>query len=147
LNSLDFIATTISIWIDFINNDIPTESCLLSQSDSTSATGWLKKSNFSDKEDTIVQLTAARKIAPIIMESQTCLYSQGFPGEQNDVSDACSRDFHLTDVKITNLILISVPNQIPNGFKLWKVPQEISSWPISLLLNQPQIQVWHQAPT
>jgi hypothetical protein len=147
LNSLEFAATVISIWIDYINNEIPPESCILSQSDSTSASGWLKKSNFSDKEDSLVQLTTARKIAAIILDSQTCLYSQWFPGEQNNVSDACSRDFHLSDIELTHLILSSVPNQTPNGFKLWEVPQEISLWLISLLLNQPQTQVWNQEPT
>jgi len=48
LNSLEFIATLTTIWMDFLNDGLPSESCLLSQTDSTSAAGWLKKSNFSD---------------------------------------------------------------------------------------------------
>jgi len=93
LNSLEFIATLIAIWIDKLNEDLPPESCILSQSDSTSASGWLRKSNFSDTEETLVQLTTARKIADIILDSETCLYSQWFPGEMNEVSDACSEIF------------------------------------------------------
>jgi len=147
LNALEFIATVIAIWIDKLNNDLPPESCILSQSDSSSATGWLRKSNFSDKEETIVQLTTARKVAELILDSETCLYSQWFPGDQNDVSDACSRDFHLSDNNLTHLILTSIPEQTPNGFFLSEVPQEIYSWLTSMLRQQPQQQVWSQEPT
>jgi len=70
----------------------------------------LKKSNFANAEDTFIQLTTARQIASIIIKAESCLYSQWFPGELNEVTDACSRDFHLTDLELTNLILSSVPN-------------------------------------
>jgi hypothetical protein len=40
LNSLEFLACVITIWIDIMNNNIFPEDCILSQSDSTSATGW-----------------------------------------------------------------------------------------------------------
>jgi hypothetical protein len=33
-----------------MNDNIPPEDCILSQNESTSATGWLRKSNFSDSE-------------------------------------------------------------------------------------------------
>ena len=147
LNSLEFIAILINIWIDYINGNILPESCILSQSDSTSASGWLKKSNFCDKDDVFIQLTTARQIATIILESESCLYSQWFPGEFNDVSDACSRDFHLSDIEITNLILSSIPNQVPNGFRISNPPQEIVSWLTSLLQSQPQKQEWNQQQT
>ncbi len=133
--------------IDYINGNILPESCILSQSDSTSASGWLKKSNFCDKDDVFIQLTTARQIATIILESESCLYSQWFPGKFNDVSDACSRDFHLSDIEITNLILSSIPNQVPNGFRISNPPQEIVSWLTSLLQSQPQKQEWNQQQT
>jgi hypothetical protein len=116
LNSLEFIAALITIWMDFLNDGLPSESYLLSQTDSTSAAGWLKKSNFSDSSDEIVQLITARKLASMIIDSDCCLYSQWFPGKQNDVSDACSREFHLSDSELTELILTSVPHQVPFGF-------------------------------
>jgi hypothetical protein len=37
LNSLEFIAILLSIWIDYVNNKITAESWILSQSDSTAA--------------------------------------------------------------------------------------------------------------
>jgi hypothetical protein len=62
-------------------------------------------------------------------------------------SHSCSRDFHLTDLELINLILSSVPNQVPNGSKLWNLPQEIVSWLTSLLQSQPQKMEWNQLPT
>jgi hypothetical protein len=93
LNSLEFIAALISIWIDVLNAVIIAESCILRQEDNTSATGVLKKSNFADSEDEIVQLTVAHQLASLIINAESCLFSQWFPGAQNEVSDACSRDF------------------------------------------------------
>jgi hypothetical protein len=80
LNSLEFLACVITIWIDFSENRISPEECILSQSDSTSATGWLRKSNFADADDSIVQLVTTRQLALIIIDSKSCLYSQWFPG-------------------------------------------------------------------
>jgi hypothetical protein len=78
LNSLEYIAALVTIWIDFINNNIESKSCLLSQTDSTSAAGWLKKSNFS-KENEAVQFTTSHKLASIILDTESCLFSQWFP--------------------------------------------------------------------
>jgi hypothetical protein len=75
LNSLEFIAALVTIWMNYLHGDITSESCILSQTDSTSATGWLKKSNFTDANNQIVQLTTARKIAYIILDLDSCLYS------------------------------------------------------------------------
>jgi hypothetical protein len=107
----------------------------------------VKEIKFCDKDDVFIQLTTAHQIATIILDLESCLYSQWFPGEFNDVSDACSRDFHLSDIEITNLILSSIPNQVPNGFRISNLPQEIVSWLTSLLQSQPQKQVWNQQQT
>jgi len=80
LNSLEFLACVITIWIDILNNKINPEDCILSQSDSTSATGWLRKSNFCDEKNSQVQLVTARQLATLVLNSKTCLYSQWFPG-------------------------------------------------------------------
>jgi len=55
LNSLDFIASVITIWIDNINKSIKK----VSQTDSASASGWVQKSNFSNSDDEIVKMTTA----------------------------------------------------------------------------------------
>jgi hypothetical protein len=137
INSLEFIACVITIWIDIQNNQIPQESCILSQSDSSSASGWLRKSNFSDSTDEIIQMTTARHLAHLILHSKSCLYSQWFAGDENLVSDSLSRDFHLTDFELTILITSSVPEQVPFGFQIHPLPTKIVSWVTSLLQNQP----------
>jgi len=121
------------------------ESCILSQSDSTLACGWIKKSNFSNRKDSYIQLTTARKIAFIILDSESC-YSQWLLGEMNKVSNACSRDFHLSNFKLTHLIISHIPQQVPHGFKMCPLPKEIISWLTSPLQSQPQKQEWNQQP-
>jgi hypothetical protein len=146
LNSLEFLAAMISIWVDYLENEIDAESCLLSQTDSSSAAGWIKKSNFADCENEIVQLNTARKLASIIIDTNSCLYSQWFEGDANQIADALSRDFHLTDSELTCLILRSIPEQAPFGLKIYPVPPEIYSWLICLLRNQPSKAQWSQEP-
>lgn len=75
--------------------------------------GWLWNTSFADNTEEIVQKTTARQLAKIILKNNSCLYSQWFAGEQNSVSDALSRDFHLTDESPTKLILSSTPQQAP----------------------------------
>jgi hypothetical protein len=87
LNSLEFLACMITIWINMLSNKISEESCLLSQTDSTSASGWLHKTNFADREDENVQLTTASQLANISIRTRSCLYSQCFKGDDNVVSD------------------------------------------------------------
>ncbi len=44
---LEFIASVTFIWVDINNKHNQPYECILSQTDSTSAAGWLKKSNFN----------------------------------------------------------------------------------------------------
>ena len=147
LNSLEFLACVITIWIDISNDKIVTEDCILSQSDSTSATGWLRKSNFSDSEDSFIQLVTARHLATLIIKSKSCLYSQWFPGGENLIADSLSRDFHLNDSDLSKFLLSSVPHQVPFGLNIKPLPSEISSWLISMLQNLPEKERWSKVPT
>jgi hypothetical protein len=101
LNSLEFIACMITIWVD-CSEEINSEDCILSLTDSTSAFGWLRKSNVVDKLNMQVQLTMACQLANLVIDHDCCLYRQWFTGEFNTV--AClSRDFHLNDSSLTLL--------------------------------------------
>ena len=90
INVLEFFGCLVTIWVDLLANEIPPESCILSQTDSTSAAGWMHKSSFNDKQH-LLAMTAARHLARLIMSSKTCLYSQWIQGEYNGVSDMLSR--------------------------------------------------------
>ena len=48
INMLEHIASIIGPWIDLIESNLPVFSCILSMTDSTTAAGWLRKSNFQE---------------------------------------------------------------------------------------------------
>jgi hypothetical protein len=146
LNSLEFIACMVTIWVNILNGNIDKESCILSQTDSSTAAGWLKKSNFTDREDENVQLTTARQLGQLLIDSQSCLYSQWFPGDENDIADSLSRDFNIPTQNLTKLLVSSVLNQVPFGLEILPIPTEISLWLICMLRNQPQKEQWSKAP-
>jgi len=119
----------------------------LSQTDSSSASGWLHKTNFAESDDEIAQMATARQIAYLMLENQSCLYSQWFPGDENIVSDCLSRDFHLPDKTLTIFIKSSTPSQVPFGLTINPLPKEIVSWLTNLLQNLPEKTQWSSQPT
>jgi hypothetical protein len=147
LNSLEFLSCMISIWVDSIHSRIENSDCLLCQTDSSTANGWLRKSNFADKLDVAIQLSTARQLAKLIIQTKSCLYSQWFPGEENVIADSLSRDFHIESDTLSNLLSASFPTQVPFGLKIFHLPDKIVSWLTSLLLNQPLKELWSKEPT
>jgi hypothetical protein len=147
LNSLEFLACLITTWIDILSDNIQAESCFLSQKDSTSASGWRRKSNFADAEDENVQLTTACKLASISITTKSCLYSQWLKGAKNIVPDSLSRDFHISSYVLAYLFESFVLEQVPFGLKIPPLPIEINSWLTCLLWNQPQKEQWLKEPT
>jgi len=147
LNSLEFLGCVISIWLDIFLGAIEPESCLLSQTDSTTAMGWLRKTNFADKPDEAVQLATARKLADLVLNSESCLYSQWFSGSENSIADSLSRDFHLESSHLCDLLLSHFPEQAPFGLAILPLPPDIVSWVTCLLLKQPLTVPWSKEPT
>lgn len=145
INTLEFISSVISIWIDILNNHINPNDCILSQTDSATAAGWLKKSNFLDTTSTSkfsIHLVVARKLASIVMESSTCLYAQWFLRDSNNIADALSRDHLSTNSELCASLLSLFPEQLPVGLIFLDLPEEIYSWILSLLrelANPPQL--------
>ena len=132
INTVEFIAATIGIWLEIIfNNDINYQriNCL---SDNSSAVGWLFKANFNpniqQKQDLV-----ARHMARILLESETALYSQHIPGEENIIADSLSRDFHISDINLQLLLTSLFPQMAPKHLKILEtLPREITSWLESL---------------
>jgi len=147
INSLEFLACLITIWVDASRSKIQAEDCILSQSDSTSAAGWLRKSNFADDTDEFVQLSIARKLASLMIDTRSCLYSQWFSGDENNISDSLSRDFHLNSSNLSVLLSSNFPIQAPFGLEILPLPSDIVSWATSLLQSQPQAGQWSGEPT
>jgi hypothetical protein len=101
----------------------PNGSCFLSQTDSTSAAGWLRKSNFDDRDP--LHLDIAQETAELIMSHDSCLYSQWFHGKLNEVADSLSRDHHLSDTDLLTLLHHNIPEQVPEDFKIYPLPPSI----------------------
>lgn len=127
INVKEFVSTLIGIWLELTvtNMDYARILCL---SDNNSAVGWLQKSNFdSDKQsrhDTVVM-----KLASLLLEHDTTMYPLYIKGDQNVISDALSRDFHLSDKKLTFALTSLFPTQPPTGLTLLpSLPNEITSW-------------------
>ena len=140
-NLLEHIAAIITPWVDILAGRIQQGDCALSMTDSTTSAGWLQKSNFREDDDDEVQVAAriavARAHARRYMNHGIREYSQWFPGKENCVADALSRDFHLSDVDLTHLILNNFSSQVPHSFHIVPLPSVIISWMTSLLLTLP----------
>jgi hypothetical protein len=103
---------------------------------STTAEGWLKKSNFSELGETPLQasaqIEALWKQATLFISFGIKSYSQWFKGTSNEVSDALSCDDDSDDKELT-FFCINCPSQIPSHFKTVPLPNKITSWLIALL--------------
>jgi hypothetical protein len=71
------------------------------------------------------------------MEADIKGYSQWFKGKRNNVADALSRDWHLSDDELTSLLRSHFPKHMPENFRIAPLPKEISSWMTSLLQQLP----------
>jgi hypothetical protein len=140
-NLLEHLATITSPWVDILAGRLKSQDCVLSMTDSTTAEGWLKKSNFSKLGESPIQasarIEACRKQATLFMSLGIKCYSQWFAGERNQVSDALSRDDDRSDEELTSVIKSFCPLQVPSHFEILQLPKEIISWLTALLLKLP----------
>jgi hypothetical protein len=102
------------------------------QTDSTSAGGWLQKSNFDVSTQT-AKLLISQYLARLIVASKAGLYSQWFPEDGNDVSNSMSREFNIPDTDLVSVFHHAVPQQTPQDFEIRPLPSVISSFMISLM--------------
>ena len=130
LNALEFLASYVMIFMDIHVGNTPADSCFLSQGNSTLAMGWLQKSNFNDAQP--LHLSLAHAMANLLMDHDSCLYSQWFPGKDNIVTNLLSQDTHLNDASLLTHLLSHVPKEIPEGFcicpLLPKLVSQIMTW-------------------
>ena len=108
---------------------------------STTAKGWLRKSNFTELgEDPIqasVRIKAARVQATLFMLLGLKSYSQWFEGKKNEISDALPRDKDRNNEELTLIIKLSFPTWVPSHFEIQQPPNEIILWLTVLLLKLP----------
>jgi len=130
LNVLEYMASYITIRIDIHVWHAEPGSCFLSHVDSTSAAGWMRKSSFSDA--TPIHLELSCDLMTLIMDHDSCLYSQWFEGNKNQLTDSLSCDHHLSDPDLLALLYSENPEQIPMNFKLYlllpKLVLKLTTW-------------------
>ena len=140
-NLLEHMASVITPWIDILAGRLQPGDCSLSLTDSSTSEGWSHKTNFKEDGEEPIQATTrlevARDHARHFMDAKIKDYSQWFPGKENDVADALSRDDDRDNEELTNILRSSVPQQVPSHFEIVPLPNEISSWLISVLEKLP----------
>ena len=93
INLWEFCAELVSIWIDIVEDTLNEKEYLLSIGDIKTSIKWFHK---------------AHKPAP----NKHLLYSQWFPGSTNVIPNILSRDWHLDDGKILNLLTNILPTHM-----------------------------------
>ena len=86
---------------------------------------------------TLVKLEIEQEHASRLLEFECVNYSQWFPGDSNNVADALSQDFSLSDSHLTKLLFNLIFEQVPSSFKIAPLPQEIKSFLLSTLERLP----------
>jgi hypothetical protein len=150
-NLLEHLATIVSSWLDIIEGGLKRGMWALSMGDSTTSSGWLVKSNFTDDKyedpiETKVRNIVCRHHTTLVIDHEIREYSQWFPGEENLVADSLARDNDRSDEELTRVLKYFCPQQVPENFELRSLPNEIVSWLTSLLQMlpvKPQLQEKH----
>ncbi len=90
-----------------------------------------------DPTKSTIRLEIARKHAGLFIHNIIKEYSQWFPGMKNNVADALSWNFDLSDAELTKSLRLHYPSQLPSHFQAVPLPREIELWLTSLLLRLP----------
>jgi hypothetical protein len=140
-NLLELLVAITTPWIDIIGRQLSPGDCALSMTDSTTAKGWMKNSNFSEAGDDPIQASthvdAARKYVQVFLDADVKGFSQWFVGKRNNVANTLSQEWQRTNKKLTSILRSLFPNQMPDHFKILTIPSKISCWLISLLQQLP----------
>jgi hypothetical protein len=133
-NLLEHIVSIITVWTDILAERINRGECILSMTNSSTSEGLAHKSNFNvdpidcyvDPIEATVREEVCRHFALLYIENGIRHHSQWFPGKQNDVSDALSRDTDRSDEVLTNVSHTFVPERCPSISKLYLCPSKLS---------------------
>ena len=147
LNTKEFIAAAIGALMA-LEADTCDYPCILSLSDNSSTVSWLHKSNF-DPTSSPVHNAIARWHASNLLKHNASDYSQHLAGSENHVADSLSRDFHLSDSQLLNLLTHVCPHLLPQNPQVISLPTHLSSWVGTLAQLQPNRRAldWDRKPS
>ena len=146
INFLEWLAMMVNVKLGFEWGDIGEQDCILPMGDSTSAIGWLFGVSFDERHQSVHQ-ELARDFVYKLYEEAVVLYSQHLPGLSNILADSLSRDHHLDDQSLTKLLTLLCPSQLPQNFKILRLPRKITSFISSTLARLPKRQQELPHPT
>ena len=95
--------------------------------DSSSALGWMHHSTFDPVKYPSHDIVA-RQLAMDLISSRSSLFSQHIKGSANVIADALSRDFHLSDSLLIQMIQFVYKQQVPENFTIYPLQEEIIYW-------------------
>jgi hypothetical protein len=124
-NLLEHMASVISPWIDIIAGRLKDGDCSLSMTDSTTSEGWTRKTNFKEDVGGIqatIRIEVARNHASRFMTHKIREYSQWFPGTENQITNALSRDMDRTNNELTQILLTHILCRCQLLSKLYPCP-------------------------
>ena len=109
-NVLEYLTAIITPWMDLLSGHLKCGDCTLLMTDSTTAEGWMRKSNFDKVSEDSVQATvrtdAARHHARLFMDAEIKGYSQWFARKLNNVANTLSWDWHQDGKELTSILHI-----------------------------------------
>jgi len=138
INFLEFLSCVIDLKFAYYHGEFEPGDCILSMGDSTTAAGWLHRSNFMSDDNHAIHRDLARELGLETLRYKICNYSLWFAGRLNVVGDACSRMHALTADAFTNYIKFKFPTQVPDNFRVLALPSELSSEAESWVRRQMQ---------
>ena len=127
INFLEFLTSVIDIKFAHTMGETKPGDCVLTQGDSSSAAGWLRRTNFMSEEKHSVHRELARELGLEEIRNKTCHPSGWIPGDSNDIADACSRLQDLTVTEFTHYVIKTFPSQLPPNFRISPLPDWLRS--------------------
>ena len=142
INLLEFLTQVIGIWLAIEEGRLLRLGCVLAMGDSTTALGWMRRSNFrasdENNQDWVAKQKVARQLGSLSLRAEIALYKQWFKGDDNVVADSLSRDlFYLSADAHTKFLNLTTPSQLPNNFQILPLPAKICSFISSTLRSLP----------
>ena len=145
INTLEYLAALVGIWLETIQNTNSFK--ILCMTDNSSALAWLHKGNFRPKDQKIHE-TISRKLARLLLQHGSSLYSQHVQGKNNVIADSLSHDHHIHPTHLSYSLTTLFPTQTKENLEiLSQLPQEITSWIDSLTTESTRSKVSHNKPS
>ena len=137
-NLLEHLASIVSPWIDMCLGRLQKGDCFLSMTESTTAEGWSKKSNFSELGKEPIQAEVRNEVCREYAKRKFEFKVKDYT--LPPVVPRCARrscrcsvqEYDRSDEELTKIMNFFCTSQIPSHFKIVSLPAEISSYLVSM---------------